>query len=128
VGLIMVNFAFAQEKTQEFKTKKDSIHASISLEFEQKAKQRRELWLDYIKTTASDTLQHIDGSNLYLYEIPDLTRFKRVNSLNLQGNKLTCIPSEFLKADSLRIVQLGTNQCLFQPKSIPVIQSKSIPF
>ncbi len=100
-------YAQESEAVKAFRAKNDSLIKAWQKEYEEQALLRRNAFMVYIDTIASDSLTVLNARNMELQTLPDLSRFKRLKQIQLEGHTLYQLPKATFKADSLTHIVVG---------------------
>jgi Leucine-rich repeat (LRR) protein len=100
-------YAQESEAAKAFRAKNDSLVKAWQKEFEEEALLRRNAFLVRIDTIASDSLTVLNARSMELKTLPDLSRFKRLKQIQLEGHSLVQLPKSTFKADSLTHIVVG---------------------
>lgn len=88
----------------------DSLQRVWEQYFDSIATVKRVVFLKLFENIPVDTTGTINMNGLHLENLPDISRFKNIDAIDAQGNKLTKVPGKLLKIDSLTRVNLSNNE------------------
>jgi len=101
MGFVLSAGAQESEAAKAFRAKNDSLINAWRQEYEEQARLRRTAFLEMIDTIASDSLMVLSARNMELQTLSDLSRFKRLKQIHLEGHALEKLPKSTFRADSL---------------------------
>ncbi len=109
---IFVLSAGAQESesAKAFRARNASLIRAWEKEYEEQARLRRAAFLTLIDTIASDSLTVLSARNMELQTLPDLSRFKRLKQIRLEGHALGKLSKSTFRADSLTHIILDRSE------------------
>lgn len=136
MGFVVSAGAQESEAAKVFRARNDSLMRAWTQEYEEQARLRRTVFLEMIDTIASDSLTVLNARNMELQTLPDLSRFKRLKQIRLEGHALSKLPKSTFRADSLTHIIVDRSElekiCLPVSRTVKVLslqqnQLKRIP-
>lgn len=140
--ILLIFFSVQSQETRDTKAiraKNDSVFQAWQTEYKARALERRTAFLLQLDTIDADSLTVLSARNMELEELPDLSRFKRLRRIQLEGHSLVHVPKTSFTADSLthiiidnsmlktiqfpdnkavKVVSMQRNQLVHIPRSI----------
>lgn len=88
----------------------DSVLQIMKEQERLQASEQRAIMIKKLKASPSDSVFELQIENLYFRQLPDISRFKFITTIDAEKNELKSIKKSVFKGDSLHRINLSGNQ------------------